>query len=196
MKILVILAHPHPGSFNHALAGTVQKILKKLKHTIIFHDLYAENFPPLLPADEIPRDGKCEPVIDTHCKELTEADGIVIIHPNWWGMPPAVLKGWIDRVLRPGIAYEFAEDDPGFGIPIGLLHAKTAIVLNTSDTNKDREENIFLDPLETLWKNCIFYLCGIKIFYRKMFRIMVNSDQEQREEWLSETERIIVKFFG
>lgn len=196
MKILVILAHPNPGSFNHALANRVKKTLKKMGHGIIFHDLYAENFPPLLPAEEIPKDGKCEPVIEAHCQELSETDGIVIIHPNWWGMPPAVLKGWIDRVMRPGVAYAFREDDPGFGIPIGLLHAKTAVVLNTSDTNKEREENIFLDPLETLWKNCIFYLCGIKIFYRKMFRIMVNSDQEQREEWLRETERIIMKFFS
>jgi len=45
--------------------------------------------------------------------KFSEASGIVIVHPNWWGQPPAILKGWVDRVLRPGVAYEFTEGDQG-----------------------------------------------------------------------------------
>jgi hypothetical protein len=45
------------------------------------------------------------PVIEQHCVELSESDGIVVIHPNWWGQPPAIPKGWRDRVFRPGVAY-------------------------------------------------------------------------------------------
>ena len=62
------------------------------------------------------------------------AEGIIIIHPNWWGMPPAILKGWVDRVMRPGVAYEFLEGDSGEGVPRGLLRARRAIVFNTSNT--------------------------------------------------------------
>jgi NAD(P)H dehydrogenase (quinone) len=63
------------------------------------------------------------------------------------------------------------------------LKAKTAIVFNTSNTEREREKNVFGDPLETIWKNCIFGLCGVKNFYRKMFSIVVLSSQEQRKEW-------------
>lgn len=196
MRIIIILAHPDKGSFNHAIARRTTEHLKKLGHKVFFHDLYKENFDPVLPADEIPRDGEYDEVIKKHCDELIQSDGIVVIHPNWWGQPPAILKGWIDRVLRPGIAYEFQEGDHGEGVPIGLLKMNIAIVFNTSNTSKEREDNIFLDPLETIWKNCIFYLCGIKVFHRKMFRILVTSSEEQREIWLQEVEAALQKYFG
>jgi len=159
------------------------------------HDLYREEFDPILNAEEIPMDGKTDKVIDTYCNEIRKCEGIIVIHPNWWGQPPAILKGWIDRVFRPGIAYEFRDGDKGEGVPVGLLNAKAAIVFNTSDTSREREENIFLDPLETIWKNCIFYLCGIKNFYRKMFRVMVTSTEEERILWLKEVEDIMIRYF-
>ena len=100
MTILIILAHPSKGSFNHAIARVVKKTLKDLGHKVIFHDLYNENFKPILPEKEIPRDGSYQKVIRQYCQELVSAEGIIIIHPNWWGMPPAILKGWVDRILR------------------------------------------------------------------------------------------------
>lgn len=195
MNILIILAHPSKKSFCNAIAQNAKKTLKELGHKVVFHDLYKEGFDPILPEQEIPKEGECSPVIDKHCKELLSADGIIIIHPNWWGMPPAILKGWIDRVLRPGVAYEFTEGDMGEGVPVGLLKIQTALIFNTANTSKEREENIFLDPLETLWKNCIFYLCGVKIFNREIFRIMVTSSEEKREEWLKEVEATVTKYF-
>lgn len=195
MTILIILAHPSKKSFNTAIAQRAKKTLQELGHKVIFHDLYKEEFDPVLPEHEISKDGNYDSVIKKHCSELLSADGIIIVHPNWWGMPPAILKGWIDRVLRPGVAYEFAEGDSGEGVPVGLLTIQTALVFNTSDTSKEREDNIFLDPLETLWKNCIFYLCGIKIFYRKMFRVMVTSTKEERENWLNEVDTTVSKYF-
>ncbi len=74
---------------------------------VIFHDLYQEKFDAILPYDEIPRDAELNSEIEKHCQELEAAQGIVIVHPNWWGQPPAILKGWIDRVIRAGIAYKF-----------------------------------------------------------------------------------------
>jgi hypothetical protein len=53
-----------------------------------------------------------------------------------------------------------------------LLKAKTGLVFNTSNTNADSENKIFGDPLETIWKNCIFDFCGVKQFDRKIFRII------------------------
>jgi NAD(P)H dehydrogenase (quinone) len=195
MKILVILGHPRQGSFNHAIAETAVKTLQKKGHEVIFHDLCRERFDPLLPYEEIPKDALLDTVVQKHCDEIAGADGIIIIHPNWWGQPPAILKGWIDRVIRPGVAYTFVEGDSGEGVPVGLLKAKTALIFNTSNTVEEREVQVFKDPLETIWKNCIFDLCGVKDIYRRMFSVIVTSTEGQRKAWLREVEDTVSKYF-
>lgn len=195
MKALVILAHPDSRSFNHAIAGAAVTALQDLGHQVVFHDLEKEGFDPVLPAREIPEEGKLDAAIRKHCDDLATADGIVVIHPNWWGMPPAILKGWIDRVIRPGVAYCFREGDSGEGVPVGLLRAKTAIVFNTSNTPTYCEQSVFGDPLEALWKTCIFDLCGVKAFHRRMFGVMVTSTPEQRARWLDEVRDTVDRFF-
>jgi putative NADPH-quinone reductase len=195
MKISVILAHPDKGSFNHAIAAITITALNKNGHEVCFHDLYEEKFDPVLATEEIRRKTFLPYGIAKHCAEISDADGIIVIHPNWWGQPPAILKGWVDRVIRPGVAYEFLEGDKGEGVPNGLLKAKYAIVFNTSNTAGEREKYAFGDPLETIWKNCIFELCGIKNFYRRMFNIIVASSEKQREEWLEEVSQAVNKYF-
>jgi NAD(P)H dehydrogenase (quinone) len=190
MKISVILAHPHPGSFNHAIADGAADMLLKSGHTVTVHDLYREQFDPLLPYNEIPRDAALPLEIALHCREIATADGIVFVHPDWWGMPPAILKGWIDRVLRPGVAYRFAEKDAGEGIPRGLLTAKAVLVFNTSNTPVEREQEAFGDPLERIWKDCIVSFCGVHLFHRRMFSVVVTSTEKQRKAWLDEVREI------
>jgi NAD(P)H dehydrogenase (quinone) len=186
MHISVILAHPRKGSFNHAIAQVVVSTLCESGYQVTFHDLCAEQFDSHLPYPEIARDAPLPLQITGHCEEIASADGIVIVHPNWWGMPPAILKGWVDRVLRPGVAYRFPETDSGEGIPEGLLVARAALVFNTSNTPAERELEVFGDPLGRLWKDCIFAFCGVTVFHRRMFGVMVTSTEEQRREWLQE----------
>ncbi len=191
MNISVILGHPKKESLCHAIAKTVVDELKKNGHEVQFHDLYEEKFDPVLQHEEVSKDAELDPVIRRHCAELMNADGIIVVHPNWWGQPPAMLKGWIDRVIRPGVAYEFLVGDSGEGAPRGLLKAKVALVFNTSNTGKKREHEVFGDPLETLWRNCIFGLCGIRNVHRRMFGIVVTSSIEQRTDWLNEVRSVI-----
>jgi NAD(P)H dehydrogenase (quinone) len=191
MHISVILAHPDCQSFNHAIAHTALSVLKQNGHQVAFHDLYAEAFDPILPAVEIPKVVNLPQEIEMHCREIADAEGIIIIHPNWWGQPPAILKGWMDRVIRPGVAYQFLDGDKGEGIPVGLLKAKCACVLNTSNTMPERELAVFGDPLETLWKNCVFGLCGVETFYRETFSVVVTSSMEQRQNWLARVRDVV-----
>jgi putative NADPH-quinone reductase len=191
VKILVILGHSQPGSFNHALAAAVVSTLEENGHEVVFHDLQAEGFDPVLPPEEIASNGAVEPEIVRHCAELAAAEGIVVIHPDWWGQPPAILKGWIDRVFRPEIAYRFLDGDSGEGIPEGLLKAKTAVVLNTSNTEPKREQAVFGDPLEILWKNCVFDFCGVGDVRRRNFGVVVTSTGEERAAWLAEAAEMV-----
>jgi NAD(P)H dehydrogenase (quinone) len=195
MNVLVIVAHPNKKSFNHAIAMTCARELVENGHEAIFHDLYEEQFNPLLPYEEFQREAALPIEIQEHCDHLSSADGIIIVHPNWWGQPPAILKGWVDRVIRPGVAYEFVEGDKGEGVPKGLLKARSAIVFNTSNTDTGREKTVFGDPLETIWKNCVFDLCGVSAFHRRMFNIVVTSSKTQRKRWLSEVIEDIDRYY-
>lgn len=193
MAVSVILAHPDRGSFNHAIAATCLAVLRANGHKVNFHDLYAERFDCVLPSGEFPKDATLPPEIEKHCSEISSASGIVIIHPNWWGQPPAILKGWVDRVIRPGVAYEFIEGDLGEGVPRGLLKARSATVFTTSNTNAEREQSVFGDPLELIWKNCIFGLCGVSDFFRRTFGVVVTSTETERKTWLAEVTSMIAE---
>jgi putative NADPH-quinone reductase len=191
MKVLVILGHQKAGSYCHAIAQTAVQTLRAGGHEVIDHDLYAEGFDPILLHEEIPKDAPQNPLIQRHCDEVRAADGYVVVHPNWWAQPPAILKGWIDRVLRQGVAYEFG---PG-GVVIEHLTGKRAVVFTTSNTPRDVELAVFGDPLENLWKTCIFGFCGVKHFYRRNFESIVMSTPEERSQWLAEVRDTILTHF-
>lgn len=195
MNILLLLAHPDPGSLNHAIALAARRALEARGHVVLFHDLYAERFDPVLPAAEIARGAPLPAAVRAHCDDLARADGIVVVHPNWWGQPPAILTGWIDRIVRPDVAYRFADGDGGEGVPIGLLRARTAVVLNTSNTPPAREQAAFGDPLEDIWKRCVFDLCGVRDVRRRTYSVVVTSTPAQRAAWLREVEELVTEAF-
>lgn len=195
MNILLLLAHPTPGSLNHAIAAECRAALLSMGHHVQYHDLYAEHFDPILRGEEVPKTAAVDNVIARHCWELSEADGIVVVHPNWWGQPPAILKGWIDRVVRPNVAYRFDEGDAGEGVPVGLLRARTAVVFNTGNTSVAREVASFGDPLERLWRDCIFGLCGVTDVRRRLFGVVVTSTLDERAAWLTEARQMVTAAF-
>ena len=190
MKVLVIIGHQQQGSFNHAIAQTAVDELRAAGHEVIYHDLYEERFDPVLPAGEIPNDAALDPVVRQHCNEVLAADGYVIVHPNWWGMPPAILKGWVDRVIRQGTMYRFGPD----GL-VQNLKGKRALVLTTSNTPREDEMRLFGDPLENLWKACIFGFVGVEDFQRRNFESIILSTVEQRQGWLQEVRRLVRERF-
>ena len=164
--------------------------LKAAGHEVVYHDLYAEEFDPILPADQIPKDAALDPVVKQHCDEVRAADGYVIVHPNWWGMPPAILKGWVDRVIRQGTMYEFGPN----GV-VQHLKGRRALVFTTSNTPREDELRFYGDPLENLWKNCIFGLVGVEDFQRRNFESIIMSTAEQRRGWLEEVRKLVRERF-
>ncbi len=191
MNVLVIIGHQNQGSYCHALTRAATDELHSLGHTVVYHDLYAERFDPVLPQAEIPKDAPVDPVVHKHCEEVVAADGYVVVHPNWWGQAPAILKGWVDRVFRQGLVYEFTPQGVN-----GLLKGKRAVVITTSNTPRDVEVSVFGDPLENLWKTVTFGFCGVEDFFRRNYESIVMSTPEQRAGWLEETRRIMRERFG
>jgi NAD(P)H dehydrogenase (quinone) len=190
-KAFIIIANPGSTSFSHAMATRAQQVLARHGCETVVHDLYQEHFNPVQPTGEAGNTGSSDPLVEQHCADLAQADLILVFHPNWWSQPPAILKGWMDRVLRLGTAYAYPEGVGYDGLPQGLLKARCALVFNTSNTPAQREEEVFGDPLQTLWQTSVFALCGVTNFVRRMYSPIYASTPEQRSNWLAEVERLV-----
>ena len=181
MRILELLCNPRPASFNRVLSLRARERLAELGHEVLFHDLYEEGFDPVLDSSELARGFSLDPLVQTHCRELTEADGLVVVHPLWWGGPPALLKGWMDRVLRQGIAYdleggEFSEKD---WVP--LLAGKRAIIFVTSDEESAETER----AVQALWAGTVLGKCGMACDCQIMAGLR-KSSAATRAAWMAD----------
>ena len=202
MRIQSILAHPRPDSFCYSVFEKAVSTLRDSGHELIVHDLYAENFDPVLKADEAYTVGDSienalskakDPIVKLHREEIMMADGLLVVHPNWWGKPPAILAGWLDRVLVPGVAYRLQSAE---GEPAGLLSIKTALILNTSDTPEVRERDVLGDPLHLIWQNCVLPYCGVDRVERRMFGAVAGSGMKERRTWLDDVVSLSIDCFS
>jgi NAD(P)H dehydrogenase (quinone) len=129
MKHAVILAHPKPTSFCAALAHTYASTAHAHKQDVVVRDLYALDFDPRLKASELPAVDGYAPAIDvvTEREILRDVDVICFVYPFWFNAPPAILKGYIDRVLSMDFGYRFQ----GAGTVPGLA-GRRLISISTS----------------------------------------------------------------
>ena len=186
MKALVVVGHPAPRSFNHALADTIRTAWEKAGCDVCFHDLVEEGFDPCLTAEEARGQATTDRLVLRHIAELRSSDLLAVVHPNCWGAPPAIMKGWIDRVFAPNAAYGFAKGIDQGDVPVGLLTTKAALVINTGNTPLDRESAVFGDPLERIWRDCILRYCGVQHVMRSLFGVVATSSAEERTAWLAQ----------
>ena len=109
MKVLVVYCHPRGDSYVAALRDTVCAALAAGGHAVELADLYAENFRPVMDAEE--RGRYNDPLrntegIEAEIARLKRAEAIVFVYPTWWYGLPAMLKGWFDRVWAPGVVFD------------------------------------------------------------------------------------------
>jgi len=186
MKALVVVGHPAPASLNHAIAATIANTWRACGCAVSFRDLQAEGFPPLLTPEEARGGPTVDPLVLAHIAQLRESDLLAVVHPNCWGAPPAIVKGWIDRVFAQNAAFTFAKGDDHGDEPIGLLKVKAALVINTGNTPMERERTVFADPLEHIWRDCILRFCGVQHVLRSLFGVVATSTLEERQGWLDQ----------
>jgi len=113
MRVVVVLAHPDPNSFNHAIAATATASLTKAGHDVTLLDLYADEFRAAMsPAERLAYHGDrplLDPMAERHADIVKRAEAFVFIYPTWWSTMPAILKGWLERVMVPGVGFVFDE---------------------------------------------------------------------------------------
>ncbi len=183
---MLVLSHPDPGSFNHAIAARIASVLVDDGHHVDSHDLYAEHFQPVLENDEIQRRFSFDDGFVRYSRELSDAHGVIFVYPDWWGMPPAILKGWIDRIIRPGLAYEFEGPDFVEKVKKPLLTGKKAMIVSTTnETNPLSQE-----AMSAIWRERILAYVGIDDVCFKVFYGVRAAGGKQRRTWLGELEHL------
>jgi NAD(P)H dehydrogenase (quinone) len=107
MKHVVILAHPNPASFNASVAQAYVLAATALGHKVLVRNLYALDFDPRLSAIELPFAENFEPGADVRAERalLGDADAYALVYPLWLNAPPAIMKGYLERVFGWGFAY-------------------------------------------------------------------------------------------
>ncbi len=187
---LIVVAHPDRDSFNHALAQCVADVWQRLSFATVLRDLYAERFDPVLTLEDIRGKPARDVLVREHIALLKSADLLCVVHPNCWGSPPAMMKGWMDRVFAVNAAYAFEKGRDLGDRPRSLLRTRAALVLNTSNTTAGREAACFGDPLERIWRDCLLGYCGVSEVTRHVFRVVSTSSAPEREQWLSLTQQM------
>lgn len=165
-SVLIVTAHPEPASFNHALTTRATEALRAAGHRVMLSDLYAEGFDPAggrgdfsTTADPARFHYQAEQAhacahggfaadIAREQQRLLAADLLILQFPLWWGGPPAMLKGWIDRVLAYGFAYV-----DGCRFDSGLFRGRRALLSVTTGGTPARfgAEGVYGPIEQVLW---------------------------------------------
>lgn len=177
MPICIVFAHPDTSSLSFKIYRELTELLKSEGHKIFCQDLYGDSFNPVMPLDELKRRMSLDPLVTRYSKELTESEGLIIIHPDWWAGAPAILKGWVDRVFRPGTAYDEirnSEEDEKEFFPLLAGKKAAVIALSYRDVNPD--------GLRIFWEDTVLGWCGIRDFKFYHLKNLEKMDWEDVED--------------
>ena len=205
MKVLYIYAHPEPKSFNAALKDTALAALKEKGHEVKLSDLYAMKFNPVLTASDFPerknpeffnafleairasKTGVFAPDIKEEMEKVKWADLIIYQFPIYFTSMPAIMKGWIDRVLAPGFGFNPITNS---AYDSGLFKGKSAMLVTTAGSPKEMyseggahgDLNKHLESVT----HCVFEFMGMKVLPS---HVIYEASSMSRERGAEELEK-------
>ena len=198
MRALVIYCHPDPGSFNAAIRDLVCDRLRAAGAGLRLHDLYAQGFQPVLTRDEWL--GYLDPARNTlpvapDVEALRWCDTLIFVYPTWWYGLPAMLKGWLDRVMLPDVAF-LMPDAQNKTIRPGLQHITRLGVFTTCGASFWLTSLVGAPGKRTLLRG-VGYLCAPQ--RRSVFAahyLMDSSTPESRTRHLDHVGRKMDKLLA
>lgn len=181
LRMVVIYGHPRETSLCQSLAEAYADAAVANGHDVEWLRLHELDFDPNERGQEL------EPCLEEALLRIKEADHLVIVHPVWWGSAPALLKGFLDRVFRPGFAFRQRKED---GLWEGLLSGRTADLLVTMDTPPWIFRTLLGAPAIRALRDATFAFSGIKPTRTKSFGPVHQSTPAQRTKWLEQAARM------
>ena len=161
MSTHILYAHPNPKSFNAAILTTVREEYDRARAPYTLSDLYAMNYNPVLSGPDFVEmsQGRYPPDIAAEQQKIRDAETLLFIYPVWWMSPPAILKGYFDRVFAVNFAYRYEEKGA-----VGLLQGKEAVLFTTYGNFAEAYEQTKIgNSIAAILHDGILAFCGIKV---------------------------------
>ncbi len=190
MKYLIIGSHPYNGSFAAGLTERIKGVLTENSHEVKHIDLVADGFNPVMTGEDLRLWGQgqfADKLVGKYKAMIENADVLVFPFPIWWGIMPAVLKGFFDKVFLPGFTYKYGEQ----GQLVGLMTDKKAVVISTMETPNDVFNSYFNNPIEGALIKDTLGTCGIEVIRHFAIDHIVSGGRENAEKRMNE----VVDFF-
>jgi NAD(P)H dehydrogenase (quinone) len=195
VKHAVIIAHPKPGSFTGSIAEAYVHSGKNLGHDLVIRDLYRIGFDPCLKASELPFEEAFQPGSDVIAERrlLSDCSVFALFYPLWLNAPPAMMKGYLERVFGFGFAY-----GAGGRSYNPLLAGRKLISFSSSGAPADwLEQTGNLPAVRTLFDHYFASLCGMTVLdHIHIGNVTPGASQYFVQARLDDVRKIVDRHFG
>jgi putative NADPH-quinone reductase len=188
---LVVVAHPSTSSYCHALGARAETGLLAAGHEVVVLDLYQQGFGVAMTADERHAYHGDNPILDPlvaeHAALVQRAEAIVFVYPTWWSGLPAILKGWLERVLVPGVGFVLDERTNKVRPGLGQMRRLVGISTYGSPRSYVRLVN---DNGRRIITRALRMSCGMRVRTSWLGLYAIDtSTAAQRQSFLAEVEQ-------
>ncbi|WP_206366921.1 NAD(P)H-dependent oxidoreductase [Sphingobacterium sp. SGL-16] len=163
MRTVIVFNHPYPESYCNAILESITKGLQKSGQEIDLIHLDQNNFNPRMTSEDLKafvEHKAVDPLVLDYHARLKKAEHLVFIFPIWWDIMPAATKGFVDRVLSPGLAYD--HHPRGYGLIPLLKNLKTITVITTMNKPKIMYSLLIGNLISKVMIKSIFKSMGYK----------------------------------
>ena len=190
MRAVVVYCHPNPESLSAALRDAVVRGLSAGRHQVDVIDLEADGFQPVMTLDEWSRyldaSAPVAPEIQRYRELVNRADALVFVYPTWWSGVPAQLKGWVERVLGVGVAFDRTED----GISRGKLNHVSRIAVVTTFGSPRWYVKFVNDNGRRMFGRSIRMCTGVRTrFHHQALYSLDTQSQAAKEKFILQVEK-------
>lgn len=190
MRVVIVFNHPYEGSFCNAILESAIRGIDKNENEYDLIHLDQECFNPVMTAADLKafKDGQAiDPKVKEYKQRIARADHLVFIFPIWWELMPAMTKGFIDKVVFPGVAYDYKAN--GLGMVPLFENLRSVTVITTMNTAKIIYRLIFGNAIKRAVMTGTFWKTGYKNRKWMNFGMVKMVSDKKREKWLLKVEK-------
>lgn len=189
MRVVIVFNHPYEGSYGNALLSAAIRGLEKANHEVDLMHLDHDRFNPVMSGTDLKAFVARQPVdpqVIDYTRRLEKADHLVFIFPIWWDLMPAMTKGFIDRVLCPGVVYD--HHPRGFGLVPLLKSLKSVTIITTMNKPRLMYSLLIGNLIRKAMLRSVFKTMGYKNLSWISFTSVKSVSRQKRENWLTSLE--------
>jgi len=190
MKVVVVFNHPYDGSYCNAILKSVVAGIQKANHEVDVIHLDQDGFNPVMTAEDL-KAFKCQNCVDPKVLEyknrIAEAGHLVMIFPIWWELMPALTKGFIDKVIFPGVAYEYGNKNHTRMNPL-WIKIKGITMITTMNSPGILYWGVFGNAIQRAVMRGTFWKMGYKNRKWISFNMVKMVSEDKRKKWLTKLE--------